>query len=158
MKTSVITRSLVGLVLMTLSFTARAQVYKAGDSFVGFKAADQHGTAFTFKAGSTRFVIFDTPGEAPSESPSDPKWLEKNRALMVINLTEFSAFKRRIARSRAAEKAFQILLVEDKDVAAKFPRQKEKFTVLLLDDQGKVTDIRFVTPGKELQALLSGDK
>ena len=154
MKTSVITRSLLGLVLMALSFTATAQVYKSGDSFVGFKAADQHGTAFTFKAGSTRFVIFDTPGEAPT----DPKWLEKNHALMVINLTEFSAFKRRIARSRAAEKAFQILLVEDKDVAAKFPRQKEKFTVLLLDDQGKITDIRFVTPGKELQALLSGGK
>ena len=52
----------------------------------------------------------------------------------------------------------KILLVEDKDAAAKFPRQKDKFTVLLLDEQGKITDIRFVTPGKELQALLSGDK
>src|SRR5690349_3542941 len=147
MKTSVITPSLLGLVLFALSWTATAAVYKAGDSLIGFKAADQHGAAFTFKAGDTRFVMFHTPGEgAASESPQDPKWFEKHHALMVVNLTELSTFKRRIARSRAEAKAFQILLVDDKDAAAKFPRQKEKFTVLLVDDQGKITDIRYVTP------------
>lgn len=159
MKTSVITRRLLGLMLLAVSLTATAEAYRAGDSLVGFKATDQHGAAFAFKAGDTRFVIFDTPGEGVvSESPQDPKWFEKHHALMVVNLTELSAFKRKIARSRAESKAFQILLVEDKDVAAKFPRQKEKFTVLLVDDQGKITQIRYVTPGKELQALLSGDK
>jgi len=157
-KTPSIIRAIISLIFMVFALAAQADAYKSGDSFVGFKAADQHGTPFTFKPGSIRFVIFDTPEGEASESPQDPKWFEKHHALMVINLTELSAFKRRIARSRAESKPFSLLLVEDKDVAAKFPRQKEKFTVLLVDEQGKITDVKFVTPGKELQALLSGDK
>jgi hypothetical protein len=71
-------------------------------------------------------------------------------------LSEFSGWKRRIARSRLESKPFRILAVNDKDVAARFPRQKKKFTVLLLDDKRAITEIRYAAPGKELQEMLSG--
>lgn len=150
---------ILSLACAAVAFAAPADLYKAGDTFVGFTAVDQHGTAFTFKPGSAKFVVFDTPGEGgPAESPQDPNWFEKHQALMVVNLTELSALKRRVARSRMESKPFRLLVVDDKNVAAKFPRQKEKFTVLLVDEQGKITDIRYAAPGKELLTLLTGEK
>jgi hypothetical protein len=150
---------IVALSLAFVTLAANADPYKAGDSFIGFKAADQHGVAFTFKPGITKFVIFDTPGESgTSVSPQSPDWFEQHHAILVINVTELSTFKRRIAQSRMEAKPFRLLVVDDKTVAARFPQQKAKFTVLLLDDAGKVTEIRFVAPGKELQSLLAGEK
>jgi hypothetical protein len=133
-------------------------VYKTGDSFLGFQATDQHGTAFIFKPGDAKFVIFNTPGASgESPQPKDPDWFSKHRALLVVNLSRFSSFKRRIAHSRLKSKPFQVLAVDDKEVAARFPEQNGKLTVLKLDNRGGITEVRFAIPGKELQDLVSGE-
>lgn len=143
--------------LFLMSAVSQAGVYQTGDNFVGFTAADQHGTAFTFKAGAARFILFETAGESgASNPPSDPKWFDNHRALLLVDISELGALKRRVAGSRMASKAFKILVVENSEAAARFPKQKEKFTVLLLDEAGKITDIRYAAAGKELQDLLSG--
>ena len=147
------------LSLLLLAFSAGADVYKPGDSFIGFQAADQHGAAFTFKAGDAKFILFDTPGESgPSEQPQDAGWFDKNHALLLVNITDLSFLKRKIARSRLESKPFRLLVVDDENAAARFPTEKGKLTVLLLDDQGKITSIRFAAPGKEVQALVTGGK
>jgi hypothetical protein len=149
----------VWLSFLLICAFARAEVYQAGDSFNGFSAIDQRGASFSFKPGIYRYVIFETAGEPGSSTPPrDANWFENHRALLLVDISGLSGFKRRIARSRMESKPFKILVVDNKDAAARFPKQKEKFTVLLLDEAGKITGIRYATPGKELQDLLSEGK
>jgi hypothetical protein len=42
-----------------------------------------------------------TPADSgPSEGIKDPNWFEKSQAMLVVNIAELSAFKRRMARSK----------------------------------------------------------
>jgi len=142
-----------------LGIVTHADPYKVGDSFVGFAAPDQHGTNFTFQAGAARFIVFEVAGESgTSAQPSDPNWFDNHRALVLVDTSKLSAFKRRIAHSRMNSKPFRILVVENADSAARFPTQNGKFTVLLLDEKGAITDIKFASAGKELQDLLTSTK
>lgn len=153
---------LVGAIVMgwlLIANSACANPYQAGENFNGFSAVDQHGQSVAFKAGSAKFVIFDTPGESGSSvQPKDPNWFEDQRALLVVNLSELSTFKCKIARSRLADKPFRALLVEDASVAGKFPQKEKKLTVLSLDDSGKIIAIQFAAPGKELQDLVTATR
>jgi hypothetical protein len=83
-------------------------------------------------------------------------WFAKNQALLVINISQFSSIKRKIAKSRMKSKPFKMLIVEDKAVAAKFPTEKGKFTVVELDDKGTITAIKFAAPGPELKEVVAG--
>jgi hypothetical protein len=145
--------------LALIAVAVRADVYKAGESFVGFSAPDQHGTAVTFKAGDARVILFDTPAASgePKQSP-EPDWFTRNQVLPVINITDLSFIKRDIARSRMTAKSYRLLVVDNKSVAERFPIEQGKFTVLFLNEQGVITDIRFASPGKELRELLSGKR
>jgi len=148
--------SRIAACISLLTVDSAAQVYKVGDSFVGFAAPDNQGMKVTFKAGDARFILLDSPGEHNEpQNPQDPDWFKKNHALLLVNISDFSALKRKIARSRMKAKPFQILVVEDKTAAARFPRQKGKFTVLLLDQKGIVTGIKFATAGPELKQLVA---
>jgi hypothetical protein len=155
--------SLLGCVfalsVASFSLASKADVYRTGDSLVGFSAPDQHGETVTFKAGDAKFILFDTPGESgESQQPKDPDWFAKNRALLVVNISELSMIKRKIARSRMKAKPFRMVVLDEKDKAERFPLQKGKFTVLMLDDKGSITDVKFAAPGRELQELVTGGK
>jgi hypothetical protein len=143
------------VVFSSISFAARADVYKAGDSFVGFSAPDQHGAAFTFKAADARVILFDTPapnGE-PQQSP-EPDWFAKNHVLPVVNISALSFIKRNVAQTRMTAKPYRLLVVDNRSIAERFPVQTGKFTVLFLNQGGVITDIRFAAPGQELRELL----
>jgi hypothetical protein len=145
--------------LIAFCAQATAEVYKPGDTFIGFKAVDQHDSAFTFKAGDAKFILFDTPGESgQSSAPSDASWFDKHHALLVVNISEFSYFKRKASHSRLESKPFRLLVLNDKGAAERFPRQPGKFTVLVLDPKGTITDVRYAAPGVELKALLDDTK
>ena len=109
--------AILAIAFLLLPLTAFADTYKVGDSFVGFSAPDQHGAVTTFKAGDARTILFDTPDGGDSQAPNDPEWFAKNQALLLINVSDFAPFKRRMAafcRERMA--AYQIpRLVEISD-------------------------------------------
>ena len=139
-----------------ISFAARANVYKAGDSFIGFSAPDQHGTVVTFRAGDARVILFDTPAATGASQPSpEPDRFAKNHVLPVVNISDLSFLKHKIAQTRMAPKTYPLLVVDNKSIAERFPVQQGKFTVLFLDEQGVITDVRFAAPGKELRELLA---
>lgn len=143
-----------GLAALMLAATAKAGVYKIGDDVSGFKAPDQHGAEFTFTAGSAKSILFMTPGESGAVNPpTDPNWFKKHQALLVVNVSDMSAIKRGIGKSRLEAKPFRLMVIGDKATAGKFPIQNGRVTVLSLGDKGKITAIRFATPGKELQGL-----
>ena len=113
---------------------------------------DQHGAELSFKPEDARFILFETPAEGrPSQAPEDPDWFQKNRALVVINLSQFSGFRRRAAESRIEGKPFRVCVIEEAAVAARFPSQNGKFTILQLDESGKIVAVHFAAPGKELK-------
>lgn len=137
---------------------AEVSVYAAGESVAGLRMKDQQGTEHSFKSGDARFILFETPAESgPSQSPQDPEWFKKNRALVVVNLSEFSGLKRRAAVSRIEAKPFRVCVIDDAAVAARFPNQSGKFTVLQLDEDGKIVVVRFVAPGKELKETVEAN-
>lgn len=139
-----------------MSLAAKADVYKAGDSFTGFSAPDQHGADVTFKAGEARVILFDTPVANGESRPSpEPDWFVKNHVLPVVNISDLSFFQRKAAQSRLAAKTYRVLVVDNKSIAERFPVQDGKFTVLFLSERGVITDIRFAAPGNELRALLT---
>lgn len=145
------------LLLLLVGPSAEGAAYQQGDSFVGFAGEDQQGTPITFKAGGARFVIFETPGEGGSTAqPSDPHWFDEHHVLLLVNISDLNAFKRRIARSRMKSKPFRIVVVDQKDAAARFPRQEGKCTILVLDDQGLISGIRYAVPGKPVQEVIVG--
>ncbi len=145
--------------LLAFCLPAKADPYAVGGSFVGFKAPDQHGVAYAFKAGDANFVLFDTPGEnGESAGPQDPNWFTEHHALLIVNISQFSFIKRDIARSRLESKPYRALVVSDTSLAARFPIQAGKVTIFTLDNKGKITAIRYATPGKEVQDLLTNNK
>jgi hypothetical protein len=147
------------LALLAFYCPAQADPYKVGDSFTRFQAPDQHGVLFKFKAGETKFVLFDDPGESgPPDAPKEPDWFTEHHALLIVNISDLSFIKRDIARSRLEAKPFRVLVMADKSGAAKFPVEGGKITVLALDKKGVITAIRYGAPGKEVQALLSDNK
>ena len=153
-----IPRPLLGMALLWAAAMhgIQADPYRVGDAVDLSGGVDQHGKPLQATPGEFRAVIFETPGESGSaEPPKDPDWFAKNQALMVVNISGFSSFKRRIARSRMDSKPFRILVVEDPKVAERFPRQKDKFTVLKLDEKGAITAILYAAPGRELQGLFA---
>ena len=139
-----------------ISFAVRAEVYKAGDSFIGFSAPDQHGTVVTFRAGDARVILFDTPAATGASQPSpDPDRFAKNHVLPVVNISDLYFIKRNLAQTRMAGKTYPLLVVDNKSIAGRFPVQNGKFTLLFLSEQGVITNIRFAAPGKELRELLT---
>jgi hypothetical protein len=148
--------ALLAFCFLFLPLTALADTYKVGDSFVGFSAPDQHGAAMTFKAGDARTILFDTPDGGEAQTPNDPQWFSKNQALLLVNISNFSGFKRRVAASRMEAKPFKMLVVGDQAAAAKFPVQSGKFTVLKLDAAGKITAISYASPGAEVKKAVEG--
>jgi len=139
-----------------ISLAARADVYKAGDSFIGFSAPDQHGADVTFRAGDARVILFDTPAATGASQPSpEPDRFAKNHVLPVVNTSDLSFLKRKVAQTRMAAKSYRLLVVDNKSIAGRFPVQNGKFTLLFLSEQGVIIDIRFAAPGKELRELLT---
>ncbi len=138
------------------SGTVKADPYKVGDSFAGFKAPDQHGVLYKFKPGDVKYVLFDTPteGEQPA-GPQDPNWFTERKALLIVNISDFSFIKRDVARSRLESKPYRAIVLSDKAAAERFPTQAGKLTVLTLDTKGKITAIQYSAPGKDLEALLT---
>lgn len=140
----------------TIPSVSSADTYKVGDSMVGFSAPDQHGTTVTLKAGDAKFVLFEVPaGNSDSQPAPASDWLTTSHAVLVMNISGFSSLKRKVAHSRLESEPFQILVLDDRDLAAKFPVEKDKFTVLVINEQGVITAIKFAARGPELKAVLS---
>ncbi len=102
----------------SISLAAQADVYKAGDSLIGFSAPDQHGADVTFRAGDARVILFDTPAANGTSQPSpEPDRFAKNHVLPVVNISDLSFLKRKVAQTRMAAKSYPLLVVDNKGIA-----------------------------------------
>ncbi len=137
-----------------LSFgIALAAPYETGSQVQPFTAKDQHENAFTLKPADTRFLLVSHDMETGKKANAALNALGKDylggkKAVYVANIHGMPGIGRMFAMPKMKKYVHRIILGDDEALIAKFPEQKDKVTVLKLDD-GKVTSITYWTPGAE---------
>ena len=144
-------------VFLTVSFfstiSANAQPYESGQTVETFSAADQHGTAYTFKPADTHFLLIShdmTTGKKANAALNalGKDHLPGKKAVYIANIHGMPGIGRFFAIPKMKKYAHQIILGDDADLIAKFPQQEGKVTVLKLASD-RIQSISYWTPESE---------
>lgn len=142
--------NMISVLALVLSLAADAPVaerLKVGDTVASFKAADQHGAAFEFKPGlRCLLVAFEmSTGKDANKvlEKRGAKYLAENKAVFVSNIHGMPAVGRAFALPKMRKYPHQIILADAEKLLEPFPVQKDRVTVLLLDDKAKIQEVRF---------------
>ena len=136
-----------------------AAPYSEGSKVESFTAKDQHEQAFTFKPAETKFLLVSHDMETGKKANSALTTLGKDylgtkKAVYVANIHGMPGIGRMFAMPKMKKYVHRIILGDDAALIARFPEQKDKVTVLKLND-GKVSSIAYWNPGAEpLDSLL----
>lgn len=130
-----------------------AAPYAEGSKVESFTAKDQHEQAFTFKPATTRFLLVSHDMETGKKANAaltalGKDYLPAKNAVYVANIHGMPGIGRMFAMPKMKKYAHRIILGDDEALIAKFPEQKDKVTVLKLND-GKVSSITYWNPGAE---------
>ncbi len=124
-----------------------------GDAVPAFSAKDQFGKEFKFAPGLHFLLLgFDmTSSKAANLELADlgPGWLEKHGAAYVLDIHTMPAIARIFALPKMRKYSQRIILGEDKNLMAPFPRKPGRLTVLVLSGDGKIHEIRYWDPTTE---------
>ena len=150
------------LLLLSLSSLVlnAAEEYKVGDSFVPIAVKDQHDRDAQVSAteGVRHVVVSFTMGSGKKANQFFEKkgatWLEENQAAFLANIYGMPSVGRFFALPKMKKYPHRILLGDDENLLVRYPMQDGKVTVLDLDAGGKITGIRFLDPGNELDKLI----
>jgi hypothetical protein len=138
---------------------AHAAPYAVGSKVESFTAKDQHEQAFTFKPAETKFLLVSHDMETGKKANAaltalGKDYLGTKKAVYVANIHGMPGIGRMFAMPKMKKYVHRIVLGDDAALIAKFPEQKDKVTVLKLND-GKVSSIAYWNPGAEpLDTLL----
>ena len=137
---------------LTLGITLAAP-YTEGSKVESFTAKDQHEQTFTFKPTETKFLLVSHDMETGKKANAALNALGKDylgtkKAVYVANIHGMPGIGRMFAMPKMKKYVHRIILGDDEALIAKFPEQKDKVTVLKLDN-GKVAALRYWSPGNE---------
>lgn len=132
---------------------AHAAPYVVGSKVESFTAKDQHEQAFTFKPAETKFLLVSHDMETGKKANAaltamGKEYLGTKKAVYVANIHGMPGIGRMFAMPKMRKYVHRIILGDDEDLIARFPEQKDKVTVLKLND-GKVTAVNYWSPGAE---------
>ncbi|HVJ45074.1 MAG TPA: hypothetical protein VM511_01735 [Luteolibacter sp.] len=154
MKTS-LRKNIVMVIGATICAAAMtfAGPYEKGDAVSSFKAEDQHGKAFTFESGNTRYLLVSHDMETGKKANAalsnlGKDHLDDKKAVYVANIVGMPGIGRMFAIPKMKKYSHRIILGDDEALIAKFPQQAGKVTVLKLSG-GKVAGISYWIPGTE---------
>ena len=145
--------TLVCSLLFCLSVFASAAPCEVGKALAPFSAKDQHEQAFDFKSSALRYLLvshdMDTGKRANAAlHAAGADFLPGKRAAYIANIYGMPSIGRVFALPKMKKYCHRIILGDDAELIARFPEQKGKVTILILDGE-KVTDIRYWTPESE---------
>lgn len=143
-------RHLIGLVsclILSLGISAFAAPCEVGKALAPFSAKDQHDQAFEFKSGALRYLLvshdMDTGKRANAAlHAADSNCLPSKRAAYLANIYGMPGIGSAFALPKMRKFCHRIILGDDAELITRFPEQKGKVTVLILDGD-KVTAIRY---------------
>ncbi|MCW1923385.1 hypothetical protein OKA05_12540 [Luteolibacter arcticus] len=135
------------------ALSAHADPYKTGDSVKPFTAKDQHEQAYTFDAKSTRYLLvshdMDTGKKANGALTALGKdHLAGKKAIYIANIHGMPGVGRMFALPKMKKYNHRIILGDDAALIASFPEQKDKVTVIGLEN-GKVSSVQYWDPATE---------
>jgi hypothetical protein len=136
-----------------------AAPYADGSKVESFTAKDQHEQAFTFKPAETKFLLVSHDMETGKKANAalnalGKDYLGSKKAVYVANIHGMPGIGRMFAMPKMRKYVHRIILGDDEALIARFPEQKDKVTVLKLND-GRVSSIAYWSPAAEpLDTLL----
>ncbi len=129
---------------------AKADFYKKGSVLTAFKAKDQHGKDYSFKKG-TQYVLvtFDmSTGKKVNKvlTEKGAAYLAKKKAVYVANIYGMPGIGRAFALPKMRKYPHTIILADEKNFLARFPKSDKKVTVLKLNSQAKILSVSYWNP------------
>jgi len=130
-----------------------------GDAVPGFSAKDQFGKDFKFEPG-LRFLLLGFEMGVSKEanrklSGLGAGWLEQRKAAYVLDIHTMPAIARVFALPKMRKYPQRIILGDDEKLLAPFPHKEGRITVLVLSQDGKISEIKYWDPASEsLEKLL----
>jgi hypothetical protein len=139
--------------------SAQAGPLKVGDAVPVFAAKDQFGKDFKFTPGLHFLLLgFDMAASKSANlklTDLGAGWLEKHDAAYVLDIHSMPSIARMFAFPKMRKYPHRIILGDDENLLAPFPRQDGKITVLVLTADGKIQEVRYWNPTSEaLDAVL----
>lgn len=133
--------------------SALAAPYEAGSQVQPFNATDQHEKPFTLKPAETKFLLVSHDMETGKKANAaltalGKEYLGSKNAVYLANIHGMPGIGRMFAMPKMRKYAHRIILGDDADLIARFPGQKDRVTVLKLEN-GKVAAIAYWAPGDE---------
>lgn len=138
---------------LALTGPVRAGELAVGDAVPVFSAPDQFGKEFKLAAG-LRFLLlgFDmNASKAANSKLADlgAGWLEQQKAAYVLDIHTMPAVARFFALPKMRKYPHRIVLGEDANLLAPFPRKPDRITVLVLTADAKIQEIRYWNPATD---------
>ncbi len=136
-----------------------AAPYKVGDAFESFTTKDQHEKDYVF-ATDTRLVIvsFDMGDGKKANgwfAEKGADFLPAKKAIFIANVYGMTGVGRVFAFPKMRKYPHRILLADAENFLARYPAEKDRLTVIRLDEAGKVSEISFVDPAKGLDGVFA---
>lgn len=130
---------------------AHAAPYAEGSKVEAFTAKTQHEKEFTLNPNETRFLLVSHDMETGKKANAvlttvGPQNLVDKKIVYLANIHGMPGIGRMFAMPKMRKYSHTIILGDSEVLIARFPEQKEKVTVLKLED-GKVTSIQYWSPG-----------
>lgn len=146
-----------GFLLCLTAGATEAKPYAPGEKFAGFSTRDQHDKPFTYEGGARRIVVsfeMDT-GKAANgyleKQGSD--FLAKTHTLFIANIHGMPGIARTFAMPKMRRYPHRILLADAEHFLDRYPSKENHLTVILLDEKGAVTSVRFVAKKEAAHAF-----
>ncbi len=127
-----------------------ADLYKKGSAVAAFQAKDQHGKDYQFKKGTKYLVVtFDmSTGKKVNKqlAAKGATYLTEKKAVYVANIFGMPGIGRAFALPKMRRYPHTIILADEENLLARFPKVDKKATVLTLNSQGVVQSVSYWDP------------
>jgi streptogramin lyase len=127
-----------------------ADLYTKGSKVTAFKANDQHGNAYEFKADETKFLMISFDMETGKKAngaltTEGATFLSDRKAYYIANVHGMPGIGRFFAMPKMRKYAHRIILGDDENLLKPFPQEAGKVTVIKLQN-GVVQSISYWDP------------
>jgi hypothetical protein len=159
MKTNLNKTLLAALSVLAMALPlAQAEPYAAGSEVKAFSLNDQYGSAYTYDAKATRYILVShdmETGKAANAALTGlgKEYLPGKNAVFISNIHGMPGIGRMFALRKMKKYTHRILLGEDAAFIGNFPSEAGKVTVLKLS-RGKVVAVSYWNPAEDLGLVL----
>ncbi len=134
------------LTLLLALQVGAAEMYREGSQVAPFTVKDQHGQSFTFQPGVRYLLLsFDmATGKQANQKLSDlgKEFLPQRGAVFLADIHAMPGIGRFFALPKMRKYNHRILLGDQKGLMDPFPRKEGYITVLTLDAEARITEVR----------------